>query len=556
MKFAVLTEVVGGVVMFLFGMQWLSASLREVAGDRLRHWLTAATGSPIRGLGLGTTVGVLAHSSAASVMTIGFINAGLVSLAGSLPVLLGANLGTTLSMQLISLHLTDYALAAVALGGLLFLIVGEGRTNLIGRALLGFGLLFLGMKISGEAIVPYRDELAPFLAGIDGTTFGGLALGIVISATITGLVQSSGAVIGMTFVLAGSGVFSSLAQTYPIVLGAHIGTCVTGLLASIGALPDGRRAAWANLFFNLFNASLGAVAAPLLIPLLEKTSPDLIHQTANTHTAVMAIAVLIVLPFTRIVPGLMRHVIRSGEPEPQGSFLDSQLLQKPEDALLATIRELGRCAAICDASFSVAGESLLGGSEKQMRVITRNEHSINEIKTSVRAFVSALSNKPLSRRQALLIRSLNRCAAELERIGDHVQKIGEIVHEGRGRNLDWVNPESRDEISKLMRLSAEVIQRVARSFQTVDMDSERAAWFVLEARNKYIRDSAALVDEITKKLSLNGMPAHLALGFSEFSVLLDRIVRHCGVIAHEQRQEFFAIKPSRLGQGPVEIDAS
>lgn len=554
MKLALLAEIVGGVVMFLLGMQWLSAGLRAVAGERLRRWLTAATSSRVRGFGLGTAVGFLAHSSAASVMTIGFINAGLISLAGSLPLLLGANFGTTLSMQLVSLHLTDYALAAVAIGGVLYLSVNEGRINMAGRAILGFGFLFLGMKISGEAIVPFRDDLAPLLARIDGTNWHGLLLGILVSAAITGVVQSSGAVIGMTFVLASSGVFGSLAQTYPIVLGAHIGTCVTGLLASIDALPDGRRAAWANLFFNIFNASLGAAAAPVLIPALERTSPDLIHQTANTHTAIMALGVLFALPLTRMVPGLMKRVIRSTEPEAQGSFLDSRLLQKPEDALLATIRELGRCATICESSFSIVTSALLGGVSKKMRVLSRNELSINEIKTSVRGFLAALSTKPLSRRQALLVRSLNRCAVELERIGDHVQKIGELVRESARMNLDWVNDGSRDEIARVLELSKSVVQRVTASFEKVDLDSESASWSILDARSKYIRDSAVLVNAISRDLSRVGMPARVALAFSELSVALDRIVRHCGVIAQEQRNPFFAIKPSRLGQGPVELD--
>jgi phosphate:Na+ symporter len=539
--------------MFLFGMQWLSASLRTVAGDRLRRWLTAATDSQVRGLGLGTAVGFLAHSSAASVMTIGFINAGLISLAASLPLLFGANLGTTLSMQLVSLRLTDYALAAIAIGGIVFLTAKEGRARLIGKALLGFGFLFLGMKISGEAIVPYRDELAPVLARIDGGTWSGLFFGIVVSAAITGLVQSSGAVIGMSFVLAGSGVFGSLNQTYPIVLGAHIGTCVTGLLAAIGALPDGRRAALANLFFNVFNATVGALAAPILIPLLEKSSPDLIHQTANTHTAIMAIAVLLVAPFSGPAARVMRRIVRSNEPEPQGSFLESQLLTKPEDALLATIRELGRCASLCDSSFVAVTATLGDGSSKRLRVLTRNELSINEIKTSVRTFVASLATNRLSRRQALLVRSLNRCATELERIGDHIQKIGDLVRDGKGKPLEWMTTEVRGNILSLTGLSGEVVRRVASSFEKADSDSETVSWNVLDARNKYIRDSAGLVNAITRNLSRAGTPARAALGFSEFSVALDRIVRHCGVIAREQRHEFFAIKASKLGQGPVDV---
>jgi len=548
MTLLVLGEVAGGIVLFLLGMPWLSAALREAAGERLRAWLASATGSPLRGLALGTTVGCLAHSSAASVMTIGFINAGLLSLVSSLPLIIGANFGTTLSMQLISFRLTDYALAAIAIGGVVSLLCRDGRVHALARAVLGFGLLFLGMKICGDAIVPYRETLAPYLAQVDGTTWPGLLLGVGVAMVITGLIQSSGAVIGMTFVLAGSGVFTSLAQTYPIVLGAHIGTTVTGLLAAVGATPDARRAALGNALFNVFNAGLGLAGAGILIPLLERTSDDVVHQTANTHTAIMALAVLVVLPLIKPSAALLRRVMPSPEPEPPGSFLDAELLTTPEDAIRATLQELGRCAGLCVESFRIVDETVRSGDRRMLRRVERNERSVNEIKTSVQAYLGKLTHGYLSRRQALLVQALNRCIVGLERIGDHIDSLGQFVRRGRADGLKELEAPMAAQVWKLAALARGVVDQLARSFVIEGSDFSAAAWPVLEARSRYNRESAPVKADMIEQLSRHEVAADLALEFSEFTTTLDRIVRHCAVVSMEQRQPAFTLKESKLGR--------
>lgn len=543
-----IAEILGGVVLFLVGMQWLSAALRTAAGDRLRRMLAAATASRWRGLALGTTAGVLAHSSAATVMTVGFVNAGLLSLTASLPVLFGANVGTTLSMQLISIRLADYALAAVAAGGALYLVFPEGRWRLAGEALLGFGLLFLGMKISGEAIVPYRDVLAPFLSHVDGQTWSGLLGGIAVGAAVTGAVQSSGAVIGMTFVLAGSGAFSSLHQTYPIVLGAHVGTTVTALIASIGASADARRAALCNTLFNVCNAAVGALGARLFVPLLEGSSPDLVRQTANAHTLVMVVGAALALPFIRPIAALARRAWRSASPEPAGTFLARELLGRPEDALQATLRELGRCASICVDSFKCVNTSFRTGDRRGLRVISRNEHSIDEIRSSIQTFLRSLANGYLSRRQALLAQALSRCTVELERVGDHLEHLAALVRRGGGDQLALLDARTNANELKMAEQAEAVVEAVAQSFTVDGTDFDAASWCILEARNRYQRECVPVKTEVTDRLSRHEVEARLGLVFAEYAATLDRIVRHCGVVASEQRQPWFLIKASKLGR--------
>lgn len=540
MKLLLIAEILGGVVLFLVGMQWMSAALRAAAGDRLRGWLNAATASHGRGLALGTSVGFLAHSSAATVMTVGFVHAGLLSLGAALPVLFGANVGTTLSMQLVSLRLTDYALLAVAAGGIIQLGTAEGLARELGRAILGFGLLFLGMKLTGEAIAPYREALAPWLARFSASTGEGLLLGVAVAAGVTIAVQSSGAVIGMSFVLVSSGVVSDVEQTYPIVLGAHIGTTVTALVASVGASADARRAALANLIFNLGNATLGMLAAPWILAVLRQTSPDVVHQTANAHTLVMLLGVIVALPATGLLVRLLQRLVPARGPERAGSFLDVQRLGDPSMALELTMRELGRCAGICVDCFRVVNGAFHAVDRRALRRASMDEASVDEIRSSVRAYLAALTRRGLRRREVLVAQSLNRCAIELERISDHIEKLVRLVRHGGGGELARLDAGTRGQVLRLAEFAEAVVAAVAKTFATGGTDRDAATWPVLEARNRYTRESVPVKQHVQERLCSADIPSELALLFSEYSSVLDRIVRHCTVIAQEQRQPSFS----------------
>lgn len=544
MGWLVVAEVLGGAVLFLFGMRLLSGALRDVAGERLRALLTAATASRGRGLVLGTTVGFLAHSTAATAMTVGFTNAGLLSLASALPVLFGANVGTTLSMQVISFRLTDYAVVAVTLGGALYLAAPAGRWRQGGQVVFALGLLFFGMKVSGDAIVPHRAALIPWLEPINGESVSGMLLGIGIGMVVTVIIQSSGAVIGMTFVLAGAGVFASLWQTYPIVLGAHVGTSFTAIVASLGGSAEARRCAVANVGFNVGNAALGGVLAGGFVPLLERTSGSLVHQTANAHTVVMVVAALLALPFSNaLARGLRRVAWRHGA-EPAMSHLDPRLLQTPEDALRAAVREIGRCAALAVESFRAVLASLQDSAAGiSLRRVRRNEQAVDQIRTSLHAYLRSLTRRALTARQALLTQSLHRCMVDLERIGDHVERLAELVgtppREAKG---------AREEAAQLVRLGLAVVERMAGSWSTDDPAFDAPAWATIEARNRYQRECVPVKNRVTQRLAQRDIPSERALAFSEIAAILDRTVRHAGVIALEQRQPWFVLKPERLGR--------
>ena len=537
----------GGLALFLFGMQLMTEGLRAAAGERLRLIIYRSTGNRLAGLGLGTGLGFLMHSSATTVMTVGFINAGLLGLAQSVPVLMGANLGTTLSMQLISLKLTDYALVAVAIGFLVAAVAPSPLLGSIGRSLLGFGLLFMGMDLMSGAIEPHREALVPWLAAIEGTTWRGMLLGTAIAWLFTAVVQSSGATIGMTFVLISAGVFTSLEQVYPIVLGAHLGTTTTAIIATLGAGIEAKRGAAANLAFNFFNVALAVLAAPLFIAAMQATSADVVRQTANLHTAIMLVAAIALLPFTGLIAAALRRLVPSRQPVAAVSFLAPDLLRMPENALTAVIHEARRSLDILMLSLAAArGFAAAIGERRRPRTIGVNEQAVNEIRDATLAYLERLTRRYLSRRQRLLAQYLTHIASDVERIGDHLEHIVESLEAQRRMPNAAYDEQMQAGLMKLFDEARAVLEAARHS---LDADAARfpdAAEALEAARDAFTERSQTTRQAVNDRVAAHEIEAIAGIYFSRQVISFDNMVRHCRMIAREQQQPFFALKPAKL----------
>lgn len=542
-------SVVGGVALFILGMGIMTEGLRLAAGERIRVILFRATRNPAGGVGFGTMLGFLVHSSAASVMVVGFVNAGLVTLRNAITLLMGASVGTTLSMQLISFRLTEYAFVAIALGFICQAVVPQPVVKNLGRAVLGFGLLFLGLDFLSGTIEPYRAELAPWLEQIDGTTWAGMALGILVAFVVTGITQSSGAVIGMLFALIGAGVFTELEQVFPIILGAHIGTAGTALLVSMGTNLEARRAAFANLLFQFFNVALALAIGPLLLGLIGMVGGDLVRQTANLHTLVMVVAVLVLLP---LLPWYVRVVYRltpSRAAAAQTSFLEPDLIKNPEKAILATLAELGRVVAVCRESFQLSRDQLEDRERAVFQQVKLNEAIVNEVRAAVKSYLATLARGYLSRRQALMVQYLDRCMSDIERIGDHIAKLVQIRRRQLGSVEGEFDLQTAAELSRLLGEAEAVLAKLAQSLRPETPSFGEAGQELLRARDHYEEESYRAKAIVNERVARHELHPLTGLYFSEYISALDRIVKHCKMIAREQQQPFFRIKPSKI-RGP------
>jgi phosphate:Na+ symporter len=542
-------QVLGGLSIFLFGMHIMTQGLRAAAGTTLRTVLARTSRHPLTGAALGTLLGFLAHSGAATTMIAGFVNAGLMGLAESIAPTIGANIGTSLSMQLLSFDLGRYCWIAIGLGYVLHAAIPRARLREVGRALLGFGLIFLGMTTISAALAPHSDLLTPWLARIEGSSWRGRLTGIALSALLTALITSSGATIGLCFALISAGIIDAFDEVFPIVLGAHIGTCVVVLTASLAMNVEARRAAVAHLMFNVFNVALACIAYPWVQRIITWSSPTLIRQAANLHTFAMVGAGLIAIPLAPLGARLLRIMVPSRQPLPERSHLDEDLLTTPEQALCAVIRELRRAAKLCVESILINGHIILRAEPKLLRRLHANEDAINEIRSAIRDYLRRLTERKLSRRQTLFLQHLDRCVKDIERIGDHLRTLADTASE-RLHYSEALLPE--DLFAVLYDLVCAAKHVLVLTERSLDPDNERfeeMAQEILKARDIYMimsMDAKAEMAGAIEQAQITPLAGYYA---NHMIADLDRLVRHAKSIAFAERQPDFWIKHGQFQRG-------
>ncbi len=552
--FMVIFEVFGGLALFIFGLSLMTDGLRQAAGNSLRTIIGRSTRNRFFGVGIGTLLGLLMHSSGATVMYVGFINAGLMTLMQSVPLIFGANIGTSLSMQLISIRLGDYAYMLIALGFLLRIAAPRQVLKHAGTGLLGFGILFLGMNVMSGAIAPHRELLLPYLAHIDGTTFIGMVAGVGLAALFTGIIQSSGAMIGMAFALIGSGVLTNLTQVYPIVLGAHIGTCITAILASTGTNINARRCALAHLSFNIVNVTVAILAAPLLIPFMQWLSTDLTRQAANLHTTVMILGTLVLLPITRQFTRLVERLFRSATPAPEPSYLDRELLARPESAISAVLSELRRVSGICQQSLVLNRDIFKRHDRTKVKQIRLNEQIVDEVKIETRLYLLDMTRRYLSRRQTLFIENLQQVITHIERIHDHLDALCDISAKRHRIHADALDEEANANIRPLLYQVEKMLYLLRESFHPENARSGDIPEQIVEARRLLLDDIADVNESYQKQIAAHTIPALRGLLVNEYLSTIERLTNHAQVIANYERQADWRLKRKKLDRVAPELD--
>jgi phosphate:Na+ symporter len=417
-----LVGLLGGLALFLFGIKFGGRGLQKAAGGRLRDAVCKLTSNRFMGLITGITVTVILQSSSATTaMMVSFANAGVIVLQQALGVILGADIGTTLTVQLIAFRIFDYALLFVLLGFFIFLSKVE-RYSRVGQIILGFGLLFFGMSVMAAAVGPVKDHPAfqGFMLGVQRNA----GLAIVTSALFTAIIQSSAATIGLVLTLAFQGVIS-LESAIPLVLGANIGTCITALLASLGGGPEGRRIAWAHTFFKIAGVAL---LFPFLGPFtrfVEGTAPGLTRQIANAHSLFNVGAALVFIPFVSPWARLFRFLVKEEEVEIETFkpvYLDRRVMDTPSLALGQATREVLRMADITYTVYSKSIDVFLKNDEALRERLVEEDDKIDALDEAITPYLTEISRKEMSDEEAGRAVALLFIVKNLELIGDIVSK--------------------------------------------------------------------------------------------------------------------------------------
>ncbi|WP_026894804.1 Na/Pi cotransporter family protein [Clostridiisalibacter paucivorans] len=437
--------VVGGLGLFLYGMNLMGMSLQKVAGERLKRLIEILTNNRFMGVLVGTVVTMIIQSSSATtVMVVGFVNAGLMQLSQAIGVIMGANIGTTVTAQLIAFKLTDIAPLVIAIGVAIWLFSSKKKHKEMAEILIGFGILFIGMSFMSGALKPLRTS--PVFRDIM-ISLKNPFVGILVGFGITAAVQSSSASMALLLALASEG-FITIDMALPILFGDNIGTCVTALLSSIGASTTAKRAAIMHLLFNLIGTAIFMFILRYPIQsLVQRLSPnDIQRQIANAHTFFNISNVAIQFPFAGFIVMAAKRLVPGDEPEPQGlKYLDSRIIETPSIAVGQASKEVLRMGKIVQSSFEISRDAFLKKDENLIKQVFEREKNINRLEKDITKYLIELSNAPLTKGQNETVKTLFNTINDLERIGDHADNIAELAQYSIDDNSDF----SEDAIEEL-----------------------------------------------------------------------------------------------------------
>jgi len=446
----VLFNLLGGVSLLLYGMRLAGEGLQAAAGVRLRQWLGTLTDRRLMGVAVGVVVtAVIQSSSATTVMLVGLASAGFMSLQQTLGVILGADVGATLTVQLIAFHALDYALLLIGLAVPMMYVSRRKQINYLGQVLLGFGLIFLGMKLITETAGPLRGS--PLFQEVLLSMVGAPLMVILLSLAFTAVIQSSSGTIGIALAFASQGVVP-LMLAIPIVIGANIGTSGTALLSSVGANAEARRVAVAHALFKIIGAVLIYPFIPWFAWGISLLGGDISRQIANAHTIFNVGIVAVLIPFTGPLARLIRRLIPD---EPRAGalgnprYLGEQVLDSPALAISQAMRETLRLADITQTMLRDSLTVLEKDDEVLLEDVIRRDDQVDRLNGAVKRYLTRLAEHNLTADLSRQEMGLLYVISDLEHIGDIISKSLLLLARKKIEGQHVLSEEGRQEIHAL-----------------------------------------------------------------------------------------------------------
>jgi len=435
---------VGGLALFLYGMTLLSIGLQKAAGDKLRSWIEKLTNNKLKGVCVGALVTAIVQSSSITTVTIvGLINAGLISLGQAIPVIIGANIGTTITAQLIAFKIGAFSLPIIAIGFAVSTICKRPSHRYIGQIIMGFGLLFLGMTTMSMGVKPLRtDPTALFYLA----EFGKIPLlGVGAGAVFTALIQSSSATTGLVIAMASEQLLD-LPAAIAIIIGANIGTCITVVFASLGATLTSKRAALSHVLFNLAGAAIFLVIFSSFVSFVSLTAVNLPRQIANAHLIFNISMVVVMLPFVAVFVFIVKKLLPGKEIKIDGGikFLDKRTLNAPAIAISLAEKEIERMGRMALATLDDAIKAFQTNNLTLVKVVDKREEAVDELDNLIEAFLVKITRQELSKKQSKKVAALVHVISDIERVSDHANNIGELAERKTKEKLVLSAPALRE----------------------------------------------------------------------------------------------------------------
>ena len=437
--------VVGGLGLFLFGMKIMSEGLQKIAGRSMRKILEMLTKTTIAGVAVGAVVtAIIQSSSATSVMLIGFVQAGLISLKQSIGVVYGANIGTTITAQIIAFKIQKYALPAIGLGVFLYFFVPRRNVKYLGQIILGFGMLFFGLAVMTNVFGPLKAS--PEFRQLFVTFGKNPLLAVLTGMVLTMMVQSSSATVGITMTLAGVGLIDFV-TAFAIVLGDNIGTTITAQLAALNANITAKRTAMVHTLFNLFGAAYMLLllnvhiqGRPIFLYFIDLITPgnafageNIQRAVANSHSIFNIFNCVIFIPLAGFMAFVVTKIIR-GEVEvikPEATHLDERMIVSPEIAIGQAKKEIVHMGQYAQDELKFSIESLFARTGRErtelFEKIRQREEAVNHLEREISIFLIKVDQRPLTEEQAKTTAAYLHLMHDIERVGDIAENIMDLV---------------------------------------------------------------------------------------------------------------------------------
>ncbi|MFH1759848.1 MAG: Na/Pi cotransporter family protein [bacterium] len=490
--------VIGGLGLFLFGMKIMSEGLQKIAGKSLRRILEMLTKTTIAGVVVGAGVtAIVQSSSVTTVMLIGFVQAGLLTLKQSLGIVFGANIGTTITAQLIAFKIHKYALPAIGLGVFLYFFIPRKNIKYFGQILFGFGLLFFGLSIMTEVFGPLKHS--PEFRQLFVTFSQNPLLAVLTGMILTMIIQSSSATVGITMALAGVGLFD-FTTAFAVILGDNIGTTITAQLAALNANVTAKRTAWAHTMFNVIGAAymlllLGVhvKGKPIFLYFINMITPgnvwlgqNIERHVANTHSMFNIINCILFIPLTGLMAFVVTKLIKGDvEVIDHGTkYLDKRMVVTPEIALGQAKKEITRMAYYAQQQLRLSIQSVFVPKHRQradiIEKIKRREEVVNLLEREISEFLVTIDQESITETQARATASFLHLIHDIERIGDISENIIDLVELKEEENIKF----SDTAVKEIENLNDQVQEELNYAINAFEHWDKEKAQMALEAEGK------------------------------------------------------------------------
>ena len=534
MEISIIVSLMGGLGLFLLVMKQMSDGLEKAAGAKMRSILEAVTTNRI----MGTLVGILfcaviQSSSATTVMVVSFVNAGMMTLYQAAGVIMGANIGTTVTSQLVSFNLSAYAPVFLFAGVLLTQFVKNDRVKKIGEVILGFGVLFMGLSVMSGSMSSLKDspQVEGLLSGLTNPL-----LGVLMGTVITAVIQSSSVTVSIVLLMAQQGLLE-LPICFYIILGCNIGACMSAMLASLSGKKDAKRAALIHLFFNIIGTIIMYVvltlAGGLVLNIIVKISgSDPGRCVANAHTLFKICQVIILLPFTKWIVKLTYLAVpgeeKTEDAEHELYYIGKTAMFSPTTAVIEAMMELEHMGALAYENLNRALDALIDLDEKKIDKVYEVEKQINFMNHAITSYLVRIGQMTLPIDDSKSIGALFHVVNDIERIGDHAENLADSARNRIRENISF----SGEGLEELKAISEKVNTILGYSIDMFAHNSKEHIQDIMELENEIDEMERQFQKNHVERLTKNECTAASGMIFSDAISGFERVADHATNIAY------------------------